>query len=138
MVVCLGCGQKGLSGLAPVSGVVTYKGSPVEGATVTFSPQGAGRAAAGTTGADGRFTLTTLQPGDGAMPGEYGVAVSKVKTISQELSNEEMQKYIEEHGGPPPTETQSLLPEKYARADSSGLTATVKEGEENKFEFPLE
>ena len=61
-----GCGAS--SDLAKVSGVVTYKGQPVEGAVVAFHCNTASVPATGTTDASGRFTLTTLTPGDGAVP----------------------------------------------------------------------
>ena len=62
----------------PVTGTVTYKGQSVEGATVTlFAESGEGRGTIGTTDAQGKFTLTTVRPGDGAMVGTYKVSVSK-------------------------------------------------------------
>jgi len=138
-VFCPACSKSGrLEGVQPVTGVVTYQGSPVTGATVTFSPQGGGvRAAAATTDAQGNFQLTTLQSNDGAMPGEYRVVVTKIETTSTEMTDEEMQKHIEKHGAPPTVESKNLLPEKYAKRDTTDLTATVKQGEKNHFEFAL-
>ena len=73
-----GCGPRTrLEGLAPVEGTVTFQGKAVEGATVVFVPATAGkRAAIGTTDVTGRFRLTTKDPGDGALPGPYAIAVS--------------------------------------------------------------
>lgn len=64
----------------PVSGVVTLDGKPVEAATVTFyrtDGDGEGRLAVGRTNANGEFEMTTMHPGDGVLPGDYVVAVTK-------------------------------------------------------------
>lgn len=139
MVALAGCDQtQGLSGLVPAEGTVTFQGAPVEGATVTFAPQGnAMRAAAGMTDAQGKFVLKTIGEQDGVMPGDYMVTVTKFSSESQSLSQEEMEKYIAEHGAPPTVEQTNALPEKYERTGTSGLTATVAEGQSNQFEFAL-
>src|SRR5687767_3762775 len=78
--LCIGCGDTStLAGVTKVEGTVTYKSAPIEGATVMFSPQGGGRAASGKTDASGRFQLTTVNLNDGALPGKYNVAISKVE-----------------------------------------------------------
>lgn len=57
-------------------GVVTVDGVPLAKASVTFIPtDDTKRPASGTTDEDGRFELMTLNPGDGAMAGEYKVIV---------------------------------------------------------------
>ena len=61
--VFAGCSPKGgLSGLYPCEGTVTYNGAPVDGALVTFYPDGneEARPAGGETGANGKFKTTTL------------------------------------------------------------------------------
>jgi hypothetical protein len=68
-----GCGSK--DGLVKVEGVVTLDGKPLEGAMVTFYPEGSGHFANGMTDKSGAFTLTSYQPGDGATPGDYKVTV---------------------------------------------------------------
>lgn len=78
LAAAAGCGG-GISAprTAPVTGTVTVKGKAVAGVTVkfharfdmgavTFTPSG-------TTDKDGKFTLTTAAPNDGAPPGEYAV-----------------------------------------------------------------
>ena len=73
--VCLlalpGCGD-GRPKTIQVTGTVTYRGKPVQGAHVTFTPQG-NRSASGETDAEGRFTLLSFAPGDGAVAGEHVV-----------------------------------------------------------------
>ena len=136
--VLVGCGgETELGGTAAVTGTVTHNGQPVEGATVTFSPTGEGRAASGTTGADGRFTLTTLMADDGAMPGAYNVGISKTETQGA-MTAEESEAYLQQHNQPPPPPvTKEVLPAKYKNPLQSGLTATVSEGTENNFTFEL-
>lgn len=81
-VVCaavVGCGGNGISAprTAPTSGTVLFKGKPAEGVKVTFHPKfdmGSVKFTPnGVTGKDGRFTLSTAAPKDGAPPGEYSV-----------------------------------------------------------------
>ena len=81
LAIC-GCGGND-QGLIPVSGTVTYKdGPPVVGemATIVFHPDTSSgnpsvKSASGTIQPDGRFTLMTVQPDDGAAPGNYKVVL---------------------------------------------------------------
>jgi hypothetical protein len=127
-----GCsGEKvDLPSRAKVTGVVTHNGSPVEGADVTFVPTGHKHAASGRTDATGTYTLMTFEAGDGAVPGDYKVIVSKTKVMSDAApaSDDAVQTVRQ----------QVLLPLKYAAAETSGLVASVKEGTDNKFDFALE
>jgi hypothetical protein len=128
-----GCGPRTrLEGLASVEGTVTFRGKPVEGASVVFVPAVAGkRAAVGTTDATGRFRLTTKDPGDGALPGAYAIAVSKTEA-SGGLSAAEAEQWSRnrENFGkyPPPPKITEHLPEKYKAANTSGFQATVTGG----------
>ena len=136
--VLIGCGGEAeLGGTTAVTGTVTHNGQPVEGATVTFSPTGEGRAASGMTGADGRFTLTTLTAADGVMPGAYNVGISKTAAQGA-MTAEESEAYLKQHNQPPPPPVvKDVLPVKYKNPMQSGLTATVSEGGENDFTFEL-
>lgn len=71
--VVSGCGHK----MAKVEGIVTLDGEPVEGATVTFIPDGSGLQASGRTGSDGVFRLSTRTTGDGVAHGTYKVIIVK-------------------------------------------------------------
>jgi hypothetical protein len=81
---------------APVSGkVVTKQGKECDGALVVFHPAAPGRSAdskpVGTTGTNGSFSLTTFEPGDGALPGDYGVTIvwpASTKSAQISLSSE--------------------------------------------------
>jgi hypothetical protein len=134
-----GCsGGTGVEGVVAVSGTVTYQGRPVEGANVMFAPEAPeARSASGSTDASGRFQLTTLQPGDGALCGRYKVAVSKVQ-VENTMTADEAREWFEKHGGPPEAgNVKNALPEEYKSAESSGLTAEVTDGGANDFTFNL-
>lgn len=134
----VGCGaQPGAAGAIKVAGTVTFEGKPVEGASVIFSPEGNDRSASGMTDAGGRFQLTTLKPGDGALPGKYKVAVSKVE-VENAMTADEAKAWFQKNGGPPPGgNIKNRLPEKYKDAQSSELTAEVAQGGNNDFTFDL-
>lgn len=145
--------------VVPVTGVVTLGGAPVEGATVTFvnttgmapGEQVTGRSSVGRTDQSGRFELTTFESGDGAVPGEYTVTVTKYEVqvtggggtttdVTEEGGSLEGESYTapgEDDSANDDTAT-NLLPEKYASAKSSGLTVTVKADGENDIPISLE
>lgn len=150
VALCSGCGgDPGIEGLVDVSGTVTYQGNPVESATVSFSPTSGTRAASGRTDADGRFQLTSLNPGDGAIPGDYKVSVSKVEDTdpSHHVTAEQFAEMVAGGKAPPtgPTRPGQIeaggleyhVPEKYLDAEESGLTAVVTADGTNDFTFDL-
>ena len=65
----------------PVSGTVRYEGEPLADAQITFSPEGTGYLATGTSDAEGRYTLMTRFSRsfeeEGVVPGKYKVLVGK-------------------------------------------------------------
>lgn len=117
----------------PVSGTVTYKGQPVEGATITFISTAGKRGAVATTDAAGRFTMTTFEPKDGAIPGTYQVAIQK--TVLEGAPSEGA---TGKAGVEPPTGVaKELLPAKYKDASKSGLTVEIKEPGVKDLKFDL-
>ncbi|MDR1384669.1 MAG: carboxypeptidase-like regulatory domain-containing protein [Planctomycetaceae bacterium] len=117
----LGCNHESqLYGLVPVEGIVYYDGKPLDGAVVNFIPNHPDqRSAVGTTDATGKFVLMTLNPNDGAAPGEYQVTVSKMSGTGWEVSMTEQQSAKSKDDIKP------LLPVKYSIPAKSGLTAIV-------------
>jgi hypothetical protein len=83
--------------LAPVSGKVTFKGAPVKGGTLVFSPMGEGRPASAEIKADGTYALGTNYPSDGALVGHHRVTFSPP---AQELT--EKQRHDPKYIAPPP------------------------------------
>ncbi|NMC20297.1 MAG: carboxypeptidase regulatory-like domain-containing protein [Thermogutta sp.] len=137
-----GCGGGSVEGrpeVAPTTVEVTYNGDPVEGAQVMFHPQDpGGKAAVGVTDKSGRAVVAAYVGAKGAAPGNYTVTVSKTVTEGETLSSEEAQAYYEKFGRPPPSpQVKHLLPEKYSNPQTSQLTATVTEGQENDFPLAL-
>ena len=96
LLCVLGCWtDDGLGTRYSVSGTVTYKGEPVPKADITFIPLGKDAAKQGASGhiENGSYSLSTLSPDDGALPGEYKVTVSarevdeaKLKSDSEALA----------------------------------------------------
>jgi hypothetical protein len=118
-----GCGPRRPTTF-PVTGTVTVGGKPVAGATVLFQPVGGGVPGRGVTTADGGFTLTTFEQGDGAIAGRHRVAVSKV-TMSGVSATED--------GVAAPVTSGEIretwvTPRKYADVETSGLEVDVASG----------
>ncbi len=75
-----GCGKSGPQ-VAPVHGRVTLDGRPLALADVSFQPDGAQRASAGRTDADGQYELAYKRGQPGAIVGPHTVRI----WVSQEL-----------------------------------------------------
>jgi hypothetical protein len=106
------------------SGRVVYNGQPLEGAHVTFTNPAAKVSAFGRTDADGKFTLTTYEPNDGAVPGSQQVSVSKVKLINP------LDPAIDRTTTTaklPKTERRWLIPQRYGSMQTSGLSVDIPE-----------
>lgn len=103
-----------------VNGVVLWDGKPEPQCLVAFESKSHSLIAVGMTDADGRFTLKTFKPGDGAVAGENAVRLEKtVKVEDGDVSQSRPPAWF------------VVTPKKYASAASSGLTATVKSEGEN-------
>jgi hypothetical protein len=140
----LGCGDDtGLDKRYPVTGMVTYKNQPVEKGQISFiaTDKTKQRDASGSI-ENGRYTLTTATPGDGALPGKYNVTI-----VSKEVNPEDAAKIkatIEKFGGSArqgdtgkaAARAKNLIPGKYQLPETGGLTATVEE-RSNNFDFTL-
>lgn len=129
-VIATGCGEKGGARPAPaktfpVKGTVTYQGKPLPEALVLFRSKDGKWTASGRTDTDGKYKLTTFNPGDGAPAGEYLVSVTAFESPSAAED--------EEKPAPPP---KLLIPAKYRLPETSGLTAVVEQ-KENEINFDL-
>ncbi len=142
-MVCLpavllgGCGGPKLG---KVTGRVTYNGKPVTGGKIMFYPE-SGRMALGEIAADGTYSLTTFKPGDGALVGTHRIAVEATKVGPGSMAAPKT--FEEELKGVPPGgkvlvagKVEWLVPEKYSRPETSGLTRKVEAGE-NKIDLEL-
>ena len=100
-VLCLlaGC-SKGPFQMAPVSGVVTLDGDPIEGANVRFKPhrQGdsivAGPSSFGVTDSEGRYSLATHAGETGAVVTNHTVSISTYVTAMVDPENSDKMRVV--------------------------------------------
>lgn len=149
-----GCFGEGLEPVYPVTGTVTQKGKPVEGAIVAFTPavQGVGIPASGTTDASGTYKLTTRSSGDGAAAGKYKISIAKYEKKLEpkpkgnpekladplDITNEYPTGYNEMQASEIAASiSKNLLPKKYADCTTSGLEVEVVKNK-NSFDFKVD
>jgi len=144
VVAIFGCADpSGLPRRYPVSGTVTHNGKPLDGGNVNFTPTDPnGRAASGAI-TDGQYSLTTHDPGDGALPGSYKVSIVakeidpskvevKVKTATKgglsEAQKQALALQFQQFSiGKAAAAAKNLIPAHYSSPETSGLTFEVKE-----------
>lgn len=132
LCLLVGCNSASISGTVPASGKVTYKGNPIEGAIVTFVPEGTGRTATATTAVGGLFSLTTVDAA-GAMPGKYKVTVDKVDYGTSGSSSME----AASTGNAAEGKAKRSLPAKYAAVGSTPLVIEVPSGGKKDIDLAL-
>lgn len=135
--VTLGCSGGGVSGppIVPVDGIVTLDGSPVEGATVVFTPKKEGTMSMAMTDAAGKFALRTGAGRKGAAVGEHDVTV-KLSIGNEESTNgpttdDGLAPLMPSEAGvnapkAPVAKVGWIVPERYSKPGA--LTATVPAG----------
>lgn len=136
VVMIAGCGGSDRGQLPPtyqVTGVVTYQGEPLADALVQFQRTDATRGAVGKTDANGRYQLSTFGSNDGAVAGPYAIAISKYSTPPPDFPVRQH----EDDTSVPEFKPENLLPPKYARIETSDLSARVEE-QANEIDFDLE
>lgn len=104
--------------LTPVSGIVTIDGKPVTHGKVQIAPAGY-RAAIGTIGPDGRFTMSTDKDGDGVVVGSHKAAV-----IAHETKGPGSQVWH--------------APKRYMSIETSGITVDVVKGKDVEIKLTWE
>jgi len=132
IVACTALGCDNSDTPVPVSGKVTVNGSPVAGAGITFHPQGGkGRPATAETAADGSYQLTTANPGDGALRGDYKVTLVWDEPVhpylalrdgapQKEALRPEYEKWLATHKA-----KASPIPKEYAESSTTPLSQKV-------------
>lgn len=103
--VATGCGD-GRPARVPVAGQVLIDGKPLTRGYIRFVPA-EGRPSTGNLDADGRFTLTCFETGDGALVGTHRVEVNGQQAIDD--------RQMKWHA-----------PKKYATVTTSGLTQQIE------------
>lgn len=87
LAALVGCGEPGLQRVA-VSGVVSLEGKPVDNATIIFTPDGVGLAAAASI-ENGKFSLTDE---DGPTAGSHTVRINPNEAEMEEVSPADLAK----------------------------------------------
>ncbi|MBA63776.1 MAG: hypothetical protein CMJ76_15585 [Planctomycetaceae bacterium] len=130
MITIAGCGASNPL-TTPITGTVTYDGEPLEGATVTLTPEAGSsgsRSASGTTDASGNFTLTTVftdgQNSPGAVGGSYTVRVSKHEITE---STDQDQSNFDENEGDPSAAYQSQVMMMTEDSENSGPESLIND-----------
>lgn len=121
VIAFAGCGGGILH--VPVTGTVKFKdGSVPQGviASITFQPTSGGTDVKGASGSiekDGSFELRTVEPGDGARPGDYAVTLHVMDAYPR---------------------GKSVVAEAFTKVNTTPLKVTVKADEDNHFDFVVE
>jgi hypothetical protein len=120
-----GCNSSGPQ-MVRIRGIVTYKGEPITNVSqgiVRYLPKGSSSRAREATGRiqpDGSFVMTTFQKDDGVIAGEYDITVSAYS--GQLLSRQETEAGVHTAG------PKLLVPDRYLKPSSSGLSDSVASG----------
>jgi hypothetical protein len=112
----------------PAGGTLTYQGSPVAGATLTFLADGDGVSAHAVTGEDGRFEAITMF--DMGKHEKQGMVAGTYRVTAVKLEKPDVSSTLQP--------VKDLLPRKYGSANTSGLTASVSPEGKNDFAFSLD
>ena len=120
----LGCGGQKPT-LAPVRGTVYFRGAPLTGGAIVFTPDaergGSGPLACARIGPDGSYVLATGEA-PGAVPGWHRVTV----------------KALPPPDGAPAPPAGAVLPARYSDPEQSGQSREVKADAANVFDFHLD
>lgn len=115
--------------VVPVSGTVLYNDKPLPFGTVLFQPTN-GQVASGQIERDGSFKLSSYADNDGAVPGRHFVSVTCYE--GQRPGAAAAPKGGEVSMG------KLLIPVKYTRFGSSGLSAEIQDATDQAVELRLE
>ena len=121
---CTSSGDEGFPETVPVKGKVSMAGQPLSKGSISFIPN-SGRPATALIQPDGTYVLGTFKEKDGAVPGHFRVTVTATTADPNQMPRP---------GDPPP---KNLVPKKYNRPESSGLTADVEKKDTKDFDFDL-
>lgn len=123
LTAIVGCSP---SATVPVSGSVKFaNGQPLVGGLIVF--EGASQPARGNIAEDGSFRLGTLEPYDGAIPGDYKVLI--IPTVPDEILNDAVAV----------VRYRSAVDRRYQSVQETPLQFTVSDdGSTNSFDIVLE
>jgi len=127
----VGCGSKNERATAPVQGVVTFKGKPLNTGSLLFVPSGGGPTAQGNIRPDGTYTMTTYRDGDGAIVGSHDVIIMALEDPAEGKLPEDARKGYD-------SAQHSIIPEKFGDLTKSGLKVEVAADATNVVDFDLD
>ena len=126
-----------------VHGTVTYKGENLAKGQIAFVPEAQGGQAASGPIEDGYYSLSTLTPGDGALPGKYKVTVDardfdvvKVRSAARAKGLPPNAALPQDLSAKARKEAKNKIPTKYNLPTTTDLTADV-EARSNTKDFEL-
>lgn len=125
LLLLAGCGSRGPKTYSVSGEVVFEDGVVLQGGLVEFSAVEQEMSATGRIGLDGKFRLTTVKVGDGAIAGLHRAIV--ITTYGDDL--------IQHHHD---AKTLRRAAKKFASYATSGLKFTVRPGEKNHFRVVVE
>ena len=151
-VMVIGCssGSTALT-LAPADGTVTFMGTPLAGATIMFAPE-KGAVAFAVTDLNGKFQMKTGGRNGvivGPVTASITIPSSDDASVDPAIAKppktpEEAQAYMKKAGEmqakmatTKPEKPKDLLPPKYSKTDTSGLSYTIKANGDNHFDISL-
>jgi hypothetical protein len=115
--------------LAPVRGRVYYKGVPLTGGSIVFTPDAdkgcRGPLARGDIRPDGTYSLRS-GPAAGAVAGWHRITIVSVEAPAAKPAGDRF------------ADVRSLIPPRYSAPDLSGLEGWVRPGRDNLLDFHLE
>lgn len=126
LVVVIGCGPKGPKQY-PVTGTVRYQGKALPLGTVVFVPEDGPISGPVRIDQDGRYRLE-------AVAGRHAVAVVAVPPRTGGRPDPHAEGGVDWTGAP---EVKSLIPDKYCRYDTSGVTVVVEARASNTIDIDL-
>lgn len=117
LLLALGCGG---GDRGAVSGKVTRPdGSPLVGARVIARADATGKSANGITDNDGQYVLSTVEPGDGVLAGDYKASIIEYRGMGDNMRP-------------------ASISLKYGNPDESGLAFVLSGGEEKVFDVVVD
>ena len=139
-----GTGDDGLGKRYPVSGTVTYNGTPLEKGEISFVTEDMSKNF-GATGiiSKGSYSLSMGSEGDGAQAGKYKVTITakedymeKAQAEFKKVTGGESPKLLPNFVGKAAAEAKSLIPAGYGDTRTTTLNAEV-EPKSNTINFEL-
>lgn len=132
VVALCGCASESGPPRGPVKGRVTMGGKPVASATIVFENAELGVAQTAPLDGEGNYEFSAHNA-KGLPAGSYKVALAQGRFMQP---GEEIP-FVDVTKPPPPAPAGTSIPEKYTKAQTSGLTADVKADSNPPFNFDL-